>query len=83
MAQLATIPCPICRETILMDKHNLLTNFYINTFIMKTNTMTEVMGYEAPNFDVVLAVVERGFEVSYGDFGEAGGDFGSTDFGEF
>ena len=47
-----------------MDKHNLLTNFYINTFIMKTNTMTEVMGYEAPNFDVVLAVVERGFEVS-------------------
>ena len=31
---------------------------------MKTNTMTEVMGYEAPNFDVVLAVVERGFEAS-------------------
>ena len=33
---------------------------------MKTNTMTEVMGYEAPNFDVVLAVVERGFLVSTG-----------------
>ncbi|MBO7282504.1 MAG: hypothetical protein J6U73_03755 [Alistipes sp.] len=31
---------------------------------MKQNTMTEVMGYEAPNFDVVLAVVERGFEAS-------------------
>ena len=26
--------------------------------------MTEVMSYEAPNFDVVLAVVERGFEAS-------------------
>ena len=31
---------------------------------MKKHTMTEVMGYEAPNFDVVLAVVERGFEAS-------------------
>ena len=31
---------------------------------MKTNTMTEIKGYEAPNFDVVLAAVERGFEVS-------------------
>ena len=31
---------------------------------MKTNTMTEIKGYEAPNFDVVLAVVERGFEAS-------------------
>lgn len=31
---------------------------------MKTNIMTEVKGYEAPNFDVVLAVVERGFEAS-------------------
>ena len=29
-----------------------------------TKKMTEVMGYEAPNFDVVLAVVERGFEAS-------------------
>ena len=38
---------------------------------MKTNTMTEVKGYEAPNFDVVLAVVERGFEASL-PFGEAG-----------
>lgn len=31
---------------------------------MKTNTMTEIKGYEAPNFDVVLAAVERGFEAS-------------------
>lgn len=31
---------------------------------MKTNTMTEIMGYEAPNFDVVETVVERGFEAS-------------------
>ena len=50
---------------------------------MKQNTMTEVMGYEAPNFDVVLAVVERGFEASYGDYGEAGGAFDSDDFGIF
>ena len=50
---------------------------------MKTNTMTEVMGYEAPNFDVVLAVVERGFEASYGDFGEAGGGFDINENGEF
>ena len=57
MAQLATIPCHICRETIL-------TNLILYTIFMKQNTMTEVMGYEAPNFDVVLAVVERGFEAS-------------------
>jgi hypothetical protein len=50
---------------------------------MKTNTMTEIKGYEAPNFDVVLAVVERGFEASYGDFGEAGGGFGTDDNGDF
>lgn len=57
MAQLATIPRHICRETIL-------TNLILYTIFMKQNTMTEVMGYEAPNFDVVLAVVERGFEAS-------------------
>ena len=34
---------------------------------MRTNTMTEVKGYEAPNFDVVLAAVERGFEASMPD----------------
>lgn len=50
---------------------------------MKTNTMTEIMGYEAPNFDVIETVVERGFEASYGDFGEAGGSFDSNDFGDF
>ena len=57
MAQLATIPRYICRETIL-------TNLIYNTIFMKQNTMTEVKGYEAPNFDVVLAAVERGFEAS-------------------
>ena len=76
MAQLATIPRYICRETIL-------TNLIYNTIFMKQNTMTEVMGYEAPNFDVVLAVVERGFEASYGDFGEAGGGFDINDNGDF
>ena len=50
---------------------------------MKKHTMTEVMGYEAPNFDVVLAVVERGFEASYGDFGEAGDGFDINNNGDF
>lgn len=41
---------------------------------MKTNTMTEIMGYEAPNFDVIETVVEAGFSLSFGDAGEAGQD---------
>ena len=41
---------------------------------MKTKTMTEIKGYEAPNFDVVLAVVEAGFSLSFGDAGFAGQD---------
>lgn len=48
-----------------------------------TKKMTEVMGYEAPNFDVVLAVVERGFEASYGDYGEAGDGFDTNGNGDF
>ena len=67
-----------------MDRQIYTNKQYLtNLIFMKTNTMTEIKGYEAPNFDVVLAVVERGFEASYGDFGEAGGAFGSDDFGEF
>ena len=48
-----------------------------------TNKFTEIMGYEAPDFDVVLTAVERGFEASYGDFGEAGNGFDINDNGEF
>ena len=39
--------------------------------------------YEAPAMELITIVVERGFEASYGDFGEAGGSFDSNDFGEF
>ena len=51
---------------LLRDYFNLTNLIYnkLTNLIMKQNTMTEVMGYEAPNFDVVLAVVERGFEAS-------------------
>ena len=48
-----------------------------------TNKFTEIMGYEAPDFDVVLTAVEAGFALSYGEEGEAGGAFGSEDFGGF
>ena len=48
-----------------------------------TKKMTEVMSYEAPNFDVVMAVVERGFEASYGDFVEDGDGFDINDNGDF
>lgn len=48
-----------------MDKQIYTNKQYLtNLIFMKTNTMTEIKGYEAPNFDVVLAVVERGFEAS-------------------
>ena len=50
---------------------------------MRTSIMTEIKGYEAPNFDVVLTVVERGFEASYGDFGEAGDGYDIDDNGDF
>ena len=31
-----------------------------------TNKFTEIMGYEAPDFDVVLTAVEAGFSLSTG-----------------
>ena len=37
-----------------------------------TNKFTEIMGYEAPDFDVVLTAVEAGFALSFGQEGEAG-----------
>jgi hypothetical protein len=45
---------------------------------MKTNTMTEITGYEAPNFDVVETVVEAGFSLSAGI-----DDAYENDYGEF
>jgi predicted transglutaminase-like protease len=77
MAQLAMLPFRVCDKTILTTLY--LSNF----FITMTKKMTEVMGYEAPNFDVVLAVVERGFEASYGDYGEAGDGFDTNNNGDF
>lgn len=66
-----------------MNKQIYTKQYLTNLIFMKTNTMTEIKGYEAPNFDVVLAVVERGFEASYGDFGEAGDGFDINDNGDF
>lgn len=64
MAQLAIVPCGVCRAIVLMNKQIYTKQYLTNLIFMKTNTMTEIKGYEAPNFDVVLAVVERGFEAS-------------------
>ena len=47
---------------------------------MKTN---ELMEYTSPMLEVISVVVERGFEASYGDFGEAGDGFDINDNGEF
>ena len=74
MAQLAIVPCGVCRAIVLKDKQIYTKQYLTNLIFMKTNTMTEIKGYEAPNFDVVLAVVEAGFSLSFGDAGEAGQD---------
>ena len=71
------LPFRVCDKTIL------ITLYLSNFFITMTKKMTEVMSYEAPNFDVVVAVVERGFEASYGDFGEAGDGFDVNENGDF
>ena len=47
---------------------------------MKTN---ELMEYTSPMLEVISVVVERGFEASYGDFGEAGDGFDINDNGDF
>ena len=39
--------------------------------------------YEAPAMELITVVVERGFEASYGDYGEAGDNFDINDNGEF
>lgn len=50
---------------------------------MKANTMKSTEGYVAPEVEIVSAMVERGFDASYGDHGEAGDDFDIFDNGEF
>lgn len=47
---------------------------------MKTN---ELMEYTSPMLEVISVAVERGFEASYGDFGEAGDGFDINDNGDF
>lgn len=39
--------------------------------------------YTAPTLEVFSTVVERGFEASFGDFGEAGDGFDINDNGDF
>lgn len=50
---------------------------------MRINKLNEVVDYESPEMEVISTVVERGFEASYGDYGEAGDEydiFGNGDF---
>jgi hypothetical protein len=39
--------------------------------------------YSAPTIEIIAIAVERGFEASYGDYGEAGDNFDINDNGEF
>ena len=50
---------------------------------MNKKQFTEVCNYEAPSIEIISAVIERGFEASFGDFGEAGDDFEINDNGDF
>lgn len=50
---------------------------------MLKKQLTEVRKYEAPSIEIISAVIERGFEASFGDYGEAGDDFDVNDNGEF
>lgn len=45
--------------------------------------VNESMEYEAPSMEMVCVHPEFGVENTYGDYGEAGGDIGSNDNGEF
>ena len=39
--------------------------------------------YEEPTMEVVIVALERGFEASYGDYGEAGDEFDINNNGDF
>lgn len=49
---------------------------------MKTNKLWSEE-YTAPTLEVFSTVVERGFEASFGDFGEAGDGFDVNENGDF
>lgn len=49
---------------------------------MKTNKLWSEE-YTAPTLEVFSTVVERGFEASFGDFGEAGNGFDVNENGDF
>ena len=49
---------------------------------MKTNKLWSEE-YTAPTLEVFSTVVERGFEASFGDYGEAGDGFDVNDNGDF
>ena len=49
---------------------------------MKTNKLWSEE-YTAPTLEVISTIVERGFEASFGDFGEAGDGFDINDNGDF
>ena len=39
--------------------------------------------YEAPSLELTTALIEQGFEASYGEEGEAGDGFDINDYGGF
>ena len=41
---------------------------------------TQIIGYQAPDMDVMELEVEIGFSASYGDYGEPGQDSGYNDY---
>lgn len=49
---------------------------------MKTNKLWSEE-YTAPTLEVISTTVERGFEASFGDYGEAGDGFDVNNNGDF
>lgn len=45
--------------------------------------MSALTPYEEPTMEVIIVVLERGFEASYGDYGEAGDEFDINNNGDF
>ena len=45
--------------------------------------MVDIVEYEAPSIDVTTVEIERGYQASYGDYGEAGDGFDIEDNGDF
>jgi hypothetical protein len=45
--------------------------------------MSVLTPYEEPSMEVIIVTLERGFEASYGDYGEAGDEFDINNNGDF